>query len=246
MGDFVPLVKAILPGAAPEPGPSGNIYPWMLRNVSCAQGQKGYALLEYVQEFQIPGSMYLRVSLFDVQGIHQVSELFPCGWRKGITNIEFTEDPGRGVTTLNVATEYDAGGDEVVRQVYAFGPRDMFLIRIEDRLGRAVRNNYRLEYSNGCVGPRVRESNRETFRRLEFSEDPVEVLAALVWFSGIHTTIYGPPYDSPYAERREGSVASQDGYLSRARRRLLELAQSADPWIREYARLALEPVYGPT
>jgi hypothetical protein len=108
------------------------------------------------------------------------------------------------------------------RQFYGIVDKRLALLRIESEEGKVLANRY--DDSHVRLGPSPPERTKEQWEELLLSSDRVLVLEALTWIAGRNFTFL--------AEAVRESLVVQ--------KRIAELAESENEWIREAAVLARE------
>ena len=190
--------------------------PALFRSMSNSAGERRYVLVEIAPLVMIPGSTSLRVHVFDTAGhILNVQE-FNAGYRTTVTGMRIRDNANLQHPLLIVEAEYCLGGNPST-QYYALTGDNLVLVYLEQN-GRPDHNNY--QHSHMTIGPRIERTVIEWENRLGEVDD-AEVLAALVWFNG------------------NLELRSRD----RAYRRLVDLTQSENQWIKTAAQSVLESKY---
>jgi|WetSurMetagenome_2_1015567.scaffolds.fasta_scaffold64777_1 hypothetical protein len=115
------------------------------------------------------------------------------------------------------------------------------MVRLDDNKGGLVKNHYR--WRAPAKGPAVPNRTRDEWIRSLTSDSPVEQLATLVWLSGVHLSSGDARHENTSQESIEDSrlfEAVRDAVETG--KALRKLTNSKNPWVQEYARLALQPI----
>ena len=189
----------------------GAFKPVLFRTMSNTQGEKRYLLVELAQLWVIPGNSNLRVHVFDAAGQRFNVQEFNAGYRMNVGDMRIRKNDVTKHQLLIVTSEYCFGG-RPTHQYYALAGNGLMLVYLEQD-GRMEHNNY--QNMGMAVGPEIWHSFAEWEKALN-SSDEAEILSALVWLDD---------------DRRKS-----DG----VRKRLEELSQSENDWIRIAAQTGLE------
>jgi hypothetical protein len=250
MPAFQELVRG-LTGDAEDPDPWGSPRPWRVERFPV--GDAAWVLLEGYPGFEIPGVSSMRIHIFDTKWKRIKKQEFLTGYRMRLTRITLaTENPlGRPLVVARVVSTgpfqivngverpaFEAG--EFQRQYYALCGGEFAMVRLEDHKGKIVPNHYR--WRAPTKGPEVPERTREEWIGTLTSDDPAAQLATLVWLTGAHLSSKAPRA----ANVNQESVAHSELFeavrdAGETRKALRDLAESENPWVREYAVEALHP-----
>ena len=125
---------------------------------------------------------------------------------------------------------------------FAVRDQGVGLVRFESKDHQPSRNYY-CRSGVYTVGPAPTERTAEEWEGLLFSSDPPDVLQALVWLSGLQPKPSRRPLPTPNADDRNSDLFERVIGRGEVIRRIRELRESRNPWIREYARMAETPTY---
>lgn len=224
--------------------------PWWIKPF--VSGDAAWIFLEAYPGYDIPDVSRVQIHVFDKNWKHTRKQSFLTGYRFFLNEVVLSKENPLGQELL-VAKVTSSGpfliqGEEkrpafergnYQRQYYAFLRDQFVMVRLEDDKKELVQNHYR--WRSPPKGPPVPKRTCEEWIRSLSSEAPVEQLATLVWLSGMHLTS---------AEKREENVNQESGEDSKlieavrdaaeTREALLELANSRNSWVKEYATLTLQ------
>jgi hypothetical protein len=238
-----------LTGDAEDPDPWGSPRPWRVERFPV--GDVAWVLLEGYPGYDVPDVSSMRIHVFDAKWKRITKQEFPTGYRMRLTRITLAAENPLG-KPLVVARVVSTGPFEIVngaerpafeagefqRQYYALSGGQFVMVRLEDHEGRIVPNHYR--WSAPSKGPEVPKRSREEWIGTLNSDDPAAQLAALVWLTGTHLSSKAPRA----ANVNQESVAHSELFeavrgAAETRKALHDLAESENPWVREYAVKAL-------
>jgi hypothetical protein len=206
--------------------------PALFRSMLNTNGEKRYVLIEKAPLVFIPGNSSLRAHVFDTAGVLLSAQEFNAGYRMALTGMRIRKNGLINDEALIVDTAYCIGGDHPSSQYYALVGERMELIHLEQD-GQLDRNDYMS--SHMTIGPRIVRSVDE-WEKVLSSSNSAEILSALVWLGGSHWTDIPSPYDDKVEAEKAHALRSRGG----VRKRLRELSQSDNPWIKTAAQSVLE------
>ena len=180
--------------------------PRLFRTIANAKGERRYILVEESPMVFTPGEATLKVCIFDNGGHLLNQQEFSTGMRAAITGIKIREIDQLAPQTLIVQGEYFFAGTAFYQYYALSGNQIVMIYYLSGFSFRPI--------SYGKIGPMIERSADEWQQALE-SSDTVEVLSALMWFSGSHSDI--------------------DAQAS-VQKRLAELSESDNFWIKSAAR----------
>ena len=194
----------------------------------------------------IPGESRASVRIFDTEGNKLSTQDFSTGWRIAFDRARVVYQMAMTRSVIEILTNRFAGGRDVSRQFYALLESELVLIRLEDSSGQILRNSYQAK--NWTIGPIPRHREPADWEASLRSDDPVDVLRALVWIGGEHcypgdddsTSPNTDPGTSIHKTIRSKPV-NEVRAMPGVKRRLKELVRSKNKWIREAAELAIKP-----
>lgn len=239
-----------LTGDKTENREDGSFEAWWVR--SFVAGEARWIFLEAYPGYNVPDVSGLRVQLFDGHWNRLVKQTFPTGYRFFLHDVSIVRDNPLGIALI-VAKATSVGpfvvqGDEkhplfeqgdFQLQHYGLLENQFVLVRLEDDNGRLVQNKYR--WSSPTKGPELPRQSADRRTRCLRSENPVEVLATLVWLSGTHLSSTEARYENVNQESVEDSTLFERVRDSPETKNALEaLAESKNIWIKEYSKLARE------
>lgn len=201
--------------------------PKLFRRILNTNGEQRYILVEEAPLVTIPGNTDLRVHVFDTAGRLLKCDESNGGYRTVVTGMKIRKLPEIDQETLVVNGEYCLGGS----------PSEQFYVLIGNQItlvyltlnGQFDSNNYNSRHMT--IGPLIQRSTDDWENALH-SGDEAEVLSALLWFGGIHWSGEPPPYDD---DKEESEKVSSLISRERVQRRLVQLSQSENLWIRRAA-----------
>ena len=123
------------------------------------------------------------------------------------------------------------------------------MVRLENRKGEILRNDS--EATNMIIGPSLQDRLLKDWENSLRSDNPLDVLRALVWLGGKHWNLKdwespdGRQYPSTDVERSAIQL-NITRTMEAIQDRLKELIQSKNPWIRAAAELAIKRDDGQT
>jgi hypothetical protein len=213
-------------------------------------GEAAWILLEGYPGVEVPGFSAMRVQVFDGKWKRLIRQQFPTGYRWHLTRITVVnKNPlDRPLVAAKVistrAFHIDDTPDvrledgDFLQQVYALSGERFVLVRVEDRKGGIVPNQYCFKIPT--AGPGAPDRTREEWIRTMTSGDAVEQLATLVWLTGNHLSSKAPRHENESQESIGHSEVFEAVLEAEATRNaLLQLTDSRNAWVREYANKAL-------
>lgn len=211
---------------------------WHLWRVKDANGEVRYALLEGQGIITIPGNPILRLYLFDDAGNYLSTTDIHTGWRRSPQEVKIIETENIDGSTLMISSQ---DMRPLVRHYYAFTGTQVALIRLEDGKGKIVRNIYAFS-SSPDIGPETPQRSAQQWETALAGGHPVEVLETLVWLGGIHADPEQIDDFIAHEKLEDARLFQSVRVMPNVRQTLEQLKHSNNAWIKEAARLALEPV----
>ncbi|MCX5660454.1 MAG: hypothetical protein NTW19_12130 [Planctomycetota bacterium] len=228
--------------------------PWWVAEFNA--GSATWMVMECRPARMVPGESVVRLHCFDAQWRPLFTQTFPVGHRFGIGHVRLLrENPlGRDLLMIKAYCQgpfwtvegkptrpaFEQGIHE--RQFYARRGDELVMVRLEDDEGKLVHAYVTNRPLRKGPAPH-RLTAQQWIARLE-SADPVERLTGLIWLTGGHEASVSSVRKS---DRRESVEESRVYEAVRDSPRtpavLHELEGSDNPWLRDYARFALESVY---
>lgn len=202
--------------------------PRIFRTISNTSGEKRYILVEESPLRMIPGNSWLRVHVFDNAGTLLNEQKFNAGYRVVLNTIQVRRMEVLNLETLVIQGEYVLAG-HLLREYYVLSGNQIALVYLEGD-GFLDTNNYANPHMT--VGPQIQRSVDEWEKALN-SADDVDVLTALLWLGGVHWNGLPAPYDVDKDEAEKVSILSS---REPVRKRLFELSQSKNYWIKAAAQ----------
>jgi hypothetical protein len=190
----------------------------------------------------IPGDFPVRAHVFTWDGGWLSKEDFSGGWRTDWVSARAVCPKNVGLEVIEVSAcgSMDNNTVPLSKQYFALRKDHVVLVRLEDRAGKAIPNEYGAP--NWTIGPIPKFPRDEDWQGTLLSDDLTDRLAALVWLGGTHVDPGFPPGTEVYHEDRTLGAFCED--LRRRpgiSARLRVLADSPNLWECEAARLALSP-----
>lgn len=219
-----------------------NVYPIfvprLFRTISNTKGETRYVLVEEAPLVEIPGESRLRVHIFDTTGYLLSGEEFSAGWRLALTDVNIDKIYITGVKQdALVADGEGCFGGHPSHQYYVVVGNRITLIYFEED-GLMERNDY--QDWNLTIGPLIWERSADDWQKALQSDDPAEVMSALIWFGGFHWDGQASPYDEDKPEAEKvAALRSREDVLQR----IMELTHSPNQWVQTAAEAALKNNY---
>jgi hypothetical protein len=186
----------------------------------------------------VPSEFELHVVVTRPDGAVSHEEKFSGGWRMMVTTGALSAHGEAGPGLLELQSQPVRNGGWVSRQYYRVQGGRLWLVRLEDPSGKIEPNFYSpLHYT---IGPKVPEWKGEEWARALASNDPGQVLGALVWLGGVHSEPTAPPPNANSESLESASLVKSVRAKPEVKRQLGLLKDSSNPWIAEAAKLALE------
>ena len=203
-----------------------GFYPGLFQAVSNTAGQQRYLLVEESNSMSVPGTSYLRLRWFDLDG-KVLNARTASVYRELFTGVHVRKVDAVPGDVLVVESMYMPFGGYKTRQFYALVENEIRLVYID------LNGRFDPTLSGDGIAPNIQRPVDEWERAL-FSEDYVEVMSALLWINANHWTGQPMHYDEKEGERVEKLLKRKD-----IRRRLRQLKQSNNPWMKTAARSIL-------
>ncbi|AIE84521.1 hypothetical protein [Fimbriimonas ginsengisoli] len=211
----------------------GRYDPWALWDWGGDGSKFVLAIAQYGKV--IPSQSRGGVFIFDSAGNVVGSSTFGVGWRTFPTSIETQEVAGVGKVIHFSSRPVINGREDVAGFFVGMDGSRPALIRIADKKDRVVPNVYFA--SNHQLGPAF--DTADVIDKLK-SDSPIRVLEALNWFAGMHA-LPDPQGWMSSGEKISDAVRYRTlAGLPETFALIFSLTHSANPWIRDAARLALE------
>jgi hypothetical protein len=212
-------------GIEAEEAPWG-FQPILFQALLNTAGQQRYLLVEEANTRFVPGTSYLRLRWFDLDG-KVLNARTASVYRELFTGVHVRKvDAVRG-DMLVVESMYMPFGRYQPRQFYALVENEIRLVYIE------LNGRFDPTISADGIAPHIKRPVDEWELAL-FSEDYVEVMSALLWINANHWTGVPMHYDEKEGETVETLLKRND-----IRQRLRQLKQSTNPWMKTAARSIL-------
>ena len=198
-----------------------------------------YAVFSGQHIFTIPGTSSASIVLVSATGAEIGSWSFSTGWRIDIQSARISFDDKLQAQVITVSTAPVINGRDVAKQCFALVDDKLYFVRMEDRKGKLIRNDY-LSPNHTLGGDLPAKDMAGWSALLESRKLPLR-LAALTYLSGTHMN----------PDRRRTDVASEsveDAKVARAfrdadstKKRIADYRQSEYGWLKEAADLAARP-----
>lgn len=231
------------------------------KKISTPKGEKRIALLETQNFIILPGQQRHFIHLFSENGRLLGTTDFITGWRMISSDFSIAENKELGCYLLQLKS---AGNGYSSKQYYALLSDSAVLVRLEISSSQTEENN---RNAYGCkypfIGAPVNQLTINERISLLNSHDKIEVLQALMWFSGRHYTILhlqqededmrkiaakNPDVTFPSTLQACPESVDDAKIFAEAQNRddikkiLKRLSESENEWIRQTAELALKPI----
>jgi len=247
--EFARTVKAIT-GKKPKYKEWSSLAPWWVKEFHA--GSARWMFLEAYPGYDIPDISAGRVHIFGRNWKRIGKQAFSTGYRfflneaKIVTNktldqdllvIQITSSGPFLVRGKQKKPAFEQG--DYQRQYYALRGDRLVLVRLEDNEGRLVRNHYR--WSAPPKGPPVPKRTKTDWIQSLDSPVPIEQLATLVWLSGLHLASAEPRDKNVNQESVKDSALFEAVRDSpRTKEIIRRLTGSEQPWVKKYAKFALQ------
>lgn len=232
-------------------------------NVARAGAEPRMVLVDFQGLIMLPGQSVQRLYFFDERRRVATTQEFSTGWRQVTGEVKMYRHADLGLPVLEISTVgMGLTGIRTTRQFYAFRGGEAVLVRLEDREGKFLRNSYGCPHPH--IGPPVPTRPAGEVAAALASADRVEVLRALSWLAGTRDSMAELEEDLAEARRvAELDPEMKDWVESETlarcpdvvkdveafvaarshrgvRQALQKLRESADDWVAEAARAAVE------
>jgi hypothetical protein len=215
--------------------------PWSVCAFTKPGGDSAALLFDVNNTLPHPGCTLIRLTLFDASG-KVLSEMeFGTGHRCYLYSAALKQLGKDEYPVLLLKTEIGAGpGPDIAKQYYARIGGRFDLVRLEGSGGKATRNDY---YGKGfACGPAVPKQTEAQWEADLLSPKRMRVLRALVWLGGAHSNAKpGEKLGRQAEDLEQVQLVRRTREREKVVIRLRELSKSADQWLREGAKLALDP-----
>lgn len=237
--------------------------------IKTKQGANNYAVIESPTTFVAPGQQVHTIYFFDQSAKLLNKEIFSSGWRMFVSKAEIIKNDNIAVPILKIDAGGFGGFNYADRssQYYALLEDDVILIRLESNKKYAFynldnRNTYGCDYP--AIGPKMPDRNVEDWVKSLYSEDKIKILQTLMWLGGRHNTLDDLNQEQEEQERirkqnpdlekwettlekcphiiKQVQVYESVKNRQDVKKRLQELTNSSNLWIKEAAQLALTPI----
>jgi hypothetical protein len=215
--------------------------PWYVWEFQKAGEAPLHVLFEVNNSWPHPGSTGIRLTVFDRFGKMLSETSFDTGHRCYMRSAKLEEQTDGQYPIVMLKTGPGGGpGPNTYKQYLACVGDRFDLIRLENSEGKATRNDYAVRHFTS--GPTIPVQTEGEWLSDLLSSDRLKILRALVWLGGTHCDLKAG--DAP-GNQEEGAEAVQLVRKVRENKmvigRLKALAEMEDLWIKDAARLALEP-----
>jgi len=195
---------------------------WFVWHLSTEDGMR-FVLFQGDPIKDIPGNSGAYIYLFDARGRLVGQSSFSTGYRMDITDAAIVSDEIKGESLIAVSTGPAFGREDIAKEYYAFLGDNVVLVRLEDKTGAFVGNDYCS--SHHTIGPAtMARTDGEWIEALK-SSDPVEMLRTLTWLGGKHNSPWRAPGEESLQVRNHPDIASAVDVLTR----------NPHPWVSEAA-----------
>jgi len=238
---FLKLIREKLPKTPPN-DKAWRTDPWFVWQIDTRQGEKRFVVFGGQHLCSIPGESHGSIHVFDEHGTLLSASEFSTGWRIDLLSATCTEKNPLDEPMIEVRSSAVINGRDVRRQFYGFVGDRAATLRLEDSGYHLLRNIYYAP--NHTIGPPPPRRTAEEWEAALRSENPCEVLEALVWLGGVHWDLSRKPEPDVYHETaQEAGLFKAVHEREGVRKRLSELAHSEIEWVRQAAVLAQTPKY---
>lgn len=227
-----------------------------------------FVVMESSTLMMLPGQQTHRFYFFDKDGNLVNKEDFTSGWRMMVGNVELIRSDDFEFPIVKISAGGGGSFAYAVRtiQYYALLEESVVLIRLESKSNSIFnldnRNSYGCQYPS--IGPKMPDRSIEEWGKSLNSESKTEVLRTLMWLAGKHETIEQLTQSQKDEEEIRKLNPASDVWKTtlekcpeiiqeiktyervknrqNVQKRLQELANSSNQWIKEAAELALKPI----
>jgi len=205
-----------------EPGPW---YVWK----TGGGGRTRYIVFLGSSPINVPGGSYAGIQLFDAAARRIGSWSFQVGWRIRLIGASLKPSKALAANLIVIRTVPEMDGPPVDREYFTVAQDQLRFVRMEDRQGNLLQNNYLEKNLDIGIIPDARTT--EQWIALLESPEKADVLSALFFLCGKHLDEFGRPgfYSALFRELANSP---------RMRDLIQHLTVSDDDWIRQAARLA--------
>lgn len=184
----------------------------------------------------IPGPLPLRISILDKDGRLLSQTTMDAGWRAHFIGVEIPKKGMAGRPLIVIRTRPGSAID-IHREFLTLDHDHPVLLRLENSHLQPVRNHYNL--SGSIIGPPPERISYLSWKSMLESDNQIDQLRALLWFTGVHWTA------DPSEAAREApeNYNEEDLFLLQIPESVKSLQErlthSENLWIRQSATLAL-------
>lgn len=189
-----------------------------------------YVVLEKQISLRIPGASSVMIHLLDQTGRRVNSWAVQTGWRMTPCDALLTASEDLATDMLAIVSEAVGWTN---RLFFALSGDKLDLVRMEDADANLVRNDYK--HPNFTIGASVEGVTEKEWIAWLGSKDPVDVLRALVFLSGVHMDPDRPETEVAHEDLAQARVFRSLQTNAVVRRLLEQHRRSAVKWIREAA-----------
>lgn len=249
---FKQRLKELVGKAAPKE-PSFGLNPAWVKPYRV--GKIKWLCLQIYPGYSIPDVSGLEADSFDVHWNLVRQDIVPTGYRKFFSNQKLFTDSAfsQPLLTIGVVSAgpfTDQRGkkpipafdpESGIQETFAFSESGATLIRLQDGDGHFLAGD---GWQPPSIGPDTSKRSAATWKADLASQDPIRQLGCLVWLAGfrrIASSQRGPNDPRP----TEGAaVAEVMGTDSGVRRRVKELRQSQNLWVKRQAVFTFDQLDG--
>jgi len=234
--DHGAILRALTGAATNDPFATTPLHVWMYPT---PRQDTNYVVFSAHSLVMIPGNSSASVVLVSSAGRELGRWAFSTGWRIDFKSADLAYNDIVQAPVMTVGSAPSANGRDVAKQYFAFVDDRLYFVRIEDREGHLIRNDYLSpNFELGCRPPA--KSARDWTALLE-SDQLALRLAALTYLSGVHMDSDNPRMEIFSENIHEAKVAQEFIAAETTRKRIAEYQHSPIPWLAEAAELASTP-----
>jgi hypothetical protein len=216
--------------------------PWHVWTFNTPKHETRYVVFSGRHPRYLPGRSMASVLLLSESGAELGSWRFTTGWRIDIRSATNSFDDKLHAQVITIYTLPLENGQWVAKQYFALVDDKLYFIRMEDRLGRLIRNNY--SASNQTLGGDLPARNAAGWSSLLESPELPLRLAALTYLSGYHIKPDDPRIDLAHdTEQQDAKLARAFREVDSTSEHIEQYRRSDNAWLKEAADLASVPIY---
>jgi hypothetical protein len=242
-------------GSVPDAGrmkPHGSMYLKPFHS-----GEVCWLVLQAGPINDVPDATTIRVHVFDRDWTRIATQeiVTRAAFRVAELNILYENPTDESLLVATIASTVPAGGQEnerrltweraqLQRQYYALTGGRFVMVRLEGADRQIVPNDYR--GGAHVTGPTHPQRTAKAWIRCLSAGNPTDQLATLVWLTGTHLSSQtARDSDVERESIADSELVEEVRSSAETERALRELVDSMEPWVQEYAELALKGIGKP-